>query len=68
VKSYVELLYQNECLRKELWRVTLELQDERQKRSSDIDLLVKGEAIRGRMMLNAILDGVIPNCGSRVKL
>ena len=49
-------------LRKEVFQLRLELDEREKQEQKTLDLLMKGEALRERMMFNAILDGVIPRC------
>jgi len=59
---------ENRFLRKRVFQLQLQLDEEERKRNETLDLLIKGESMHSRMMLNAILDGCIPNCGDRLSL
>jgi hypothetical protein len=63
--TYEELFLENYFLKKDNNCLILELQAEKQRSAEATDLPIMGEAMRSQMMLNAILDGVIPNCGQR---
>lgn len=53
---------ENYFLRKRVLQLQRELAEKERKETEAIDLLMKGEALRQRMMFNAIIDGVIPRC------
>ena len=49
------LYYENLRLRRRIMKLELELQEERLRSSQNVDLLIKGETMRQRLMLDAIL-------------
>ena len=52
--SYSDLEFDNYWLRKRVFQLELELAEERKRSFDSVDLLMKGEALRGRTMLAAI--------------
>lgn len=52
--DYMALTNENLRLRKLVLQLELELQEERDRKSQNIELLMKGETLRQRIMLDAI--------------
>lgn len=61
MKDYQDVYEENLRLRKQVYQLQRALEQGEERYSEAIDLLMKGEALRSRMMFNAILGGVIPS-------
>jgi hypothetical protein len=53
--DYLALHWENLQLRKLVLQLQMELQEERDRSFQSVELLMKGEALRQRMMLDAII-------------